>query len=341
MPILVTGGAGYIGSHSVLDLVKAGYEELVVYDNLQNSTEAPLNRIMTMTGGKITFVRGDIRDETKLDETLTTYAIDKIIHFAGLKAVGESVANPLLYYDNNVNGTLTLLQAAKKRRIRHFIFSSSATVYGTPESLPIDELALTGGVTNPYGKTKLHIEEMLKDVCVSDPNFKVIALRYFNAAGAHESGQLGEEPKGLPNNLMPYLAQVAVGRLDKLMVFGNDYDTADGTGVRDYIHVMDLAEGHTCAIRKMDEVPSGFHAINLGTGIGYSVLDMINAFSTASGKNIKYEIESRRAGDISSCYASAAKAKIMLDWSAKRDIHEICRDAWNWQVNNPYGYSNS
>lgn len=332
MSILVTGGAGYIGSHSVLCLLEAGYKDLVIYDNLSNSSEQSLFRISEITGQRITLVKGEVRDKAMLGETIEKYHIKTVIHFAGLKAVGESVAKPLQYYDNNVYGTLVLLQAVAEHNIKQFVFSSSAAVYGNPEQLPIQESAPTGGLTNPYGKSKLHIEEMLKDLCIADPEFTVIALRYFNAVGAHENGKLGEAPAGVPSNLMPYVAQVAVGKLDVLKVYGNDYPTQDGTGVRDYVHVMDLARGHLQAIRKIKTLATGYHAINLGTGIGYSVLDIVRTFEKVSGKKINIDITPRRPGDIATCYAAVEKAKEMLCWTAEKDLEDICRDAWNWQV---------
>lgn len=339
MSILVTGGAGYIGSHCVLSLLQAGYRDLVVYDNLCNSSAEALTRVSDLTDETINFVRGDIKDRQKLDDTIKQYNIDKIVHFAGLKAVGESVAKPLEYYDNNVSGTLALLLAAKDNNIKRFIFSSSSTVYGAQETLPIDEQAKTGEVSNPYGRSKLQIEEILKDLCASDPQFKVISLRYFNPIGAHESGRIGEAPGGVPNNLMPYLTQVAMGKLAQLTVFGDDYNTVDGTGVRDYIHVMDLADGHLQAVSKIDQFSGGFHAINLGTGRGYSVLEIIKAFEQATGQGIKYVVGARRPGDIAVCYASCEKAKAVLGWTAKRGLFQMCQDAWNWQQQNPDGYT--
>lgn len=337
MTILITGGTGYIGSHTVLQLIRNKEEDLVILDNFSNSSAESIRRVEKLVDNKITIIEGDIRDAKAVDEVMSRN-ITSVIHFAGLKAVGESTQMPIEYYDNNVNGTLVLLASMKKHGVKNIIFSSSATVYGDPESLPLTEESKTGGVTNPYGRSKLHIEEILSDVCHSDPEFTAIALRYFNPAGSDESGLIGEDPNGTPNNLMPYVTQVAVGKLEKLTIFGGDYDTHDGTGVRDYIHVVDLADGHVAAVQKIDGFPSGFHAINLGTGIGYSVLDIQKAFETSTGMEVKYQIGPRRPGDIAACYAEPEKAKQLLGWQAKYNLEQMCRDAWNWQQKNPTGY---
>jgi UDP-glucose 4-epimerase len=326
--VLLTGGLGYIGSHTAVVLVEAGYE-VVLYDNLSNSKRSVLDRLGTITGKQLTFIEGDVRDTAKLEETLKTHRIEAVIHFAGLKAVGESVENPIEYFDNNIVGTVSLLKAMCTSGVKTLVFSSSATVYGDPQYLPLDEAHPTSA-TNPYGRSKLHIEEMLADVAKSDPTWRIACLRYFNPVGAHESGLIGEDPNDIPNNLMPYIAQVASGKLSKLNVFGNDYDTPDGTGVRDYIHVMDLAEGHSSALRFLEN-HAGWHAINLGTGTGYSVLEMVKAFETASQKSIPYAIAPRRAGDIASCYAKADKAKELLGWQAKRTLQDICESTWKFQ----------
>lgn len=338
--ILITGGAGYIGSHTLIELDKAGYE-FVVYDNLSNSSKESIKRVEKIINKGISFVEGDIRDKESLRKVFTEYKIDSVIHFAGLKAVGESVAKPIEYYDNNVSGTLKLLEVMKEFNCKKIVFSSSATVYGDPHTTPIKETFPTGATTNPYGQTKYFIEEILKDLYVSDNEFKIAILRYFNPVGAHESGLIGEDPSGIPNNLMPFIAQTAVGKREILSVFGGDYDTHDGTGVRDYIHVVDLAYGHVKAINYLDSLKDVEKPliVNLGTGIGYSVLDVINAFEKASGKKINYKIVDRRAGDIAKCYAEPSYAKEILDWEAKRTIEDMCADSWRWQSNNPSGYS--
>lgn len=332
--ILVTGGAGYIGSHTVLELLESGYG-VVVLDNLSNSSEESLKRVQKLTGKDIAFYRGDIRDEDIYKEIFSRHKIEGVIHFAGLKAVGESVRKPLEYYDNNVYGTLVLLKAMRAAGVYKIIFSSSATVYGVPERLPLTEdCALS--TTNPYGATKLYIEGILKDLQRAEPQWNCMLLRYFNPVGAHPSGEIGEDPKGIPNNLMPYIAQVASGKLERLKVFGNDYPTRDGTGVRDYIHVVDLAKGHVAALKGYRD--SGVHICNLGTGEGYSVLDMVHAFERACGKPIPYEIVGRRAGDVAECYACADKAFRDLGWKAELGLDEMCRSSWNWQKKNPDGY---
>ncbi len=332
--ILVTGGAGYIGSHTVLELLEEGYGVTVV-DNLSNSSEESLRRVEKLTGKRARFVLGDIRDAKLLDEVFASEKYYAVIHFAGLKAVGESVREPLQYYDNNVSGTLVLLGSMKKAGVKTMIFSSSATVYGIPEKLPLTEDCRLSAI-NPYGATKLVIEGILQDLQRAEPDWNMMLLRYFNPVGAHESGEIGEDPKGIPNNLMPYIAQVATGRLEKLRVFGNDYPTPDGTGVRDYIHVVDLAKGHVAALKGY--VEPGVHITNLGTGKGYSVLEMVHAFEKACGKPIPYEITARRAGDTAACYASAEKAKRELGWQAELGIDEMCSSTWNWQKKNPEGY---
>ena len=333
--ILVTGGAGFIGSHTLVELLNNGHDVIVI-DNLSNASKISLERVREITGKDILFYEADIRDRAVLDRIFEEHPIDAVIHFAGLKAVGESVAKPIEYYDNNLVGTLVLLEAMRDHGVKKLIFSSSATVYGTPEQLPLTETCRVGGTTNPYGTSKYFQERMLEDVCVSDKEWSVILLRYFNPVGAHPSGRIGEDPKGIPNNLMPYVAQVASGKLERIGVFGNDYPTPDGTGVRDYIHVVDLARGHLAALKKLEE--PGVHVYNLGTGVGYSVLDMIHAFEKACGKTLPYAILPRRAGDIASCYASSAKAERELGWKAEYGIEEMCRDQWNWQKNNPEGY---
>lgn len=328
MSILLTGGAGYIGTHTAVVLLAAGHD-VVLYDNLSNSNRDVLRRLRQVTGRDVPFVEADIRDTARLAQTLRDHGCQSVVHFAGLKAVGESVQKPIDYYANNVQGTVSLLQAMDATDVRHLVFSSSATVYGTPQYLPLDEKHPTSA-TNPYGRSKLHIEEILADVCVSSPAWRVACLRYFNPAGAHPSGLLGEDPQGIPNNLMPYVAKVAGGELPRLGVFGNDYDTPDGTGVRDYIHVMDLAQGHLAALEFLQQA-SGWHAINLGTGQGYSVLEMVRAFEAASGKAVPYDIKPRRPGDVASCYANAGKAKEVLGWEATRGLQEMCDSMWLWQ----------
>ncbi|MAS66474.1 MAG: UDP-glucose 4-epimerase GalE [Pseudomonadales bacterium] len=333
--ILVTGGAGYIGSHTCLRLLESDYQ-VIVLDNFSNSSPEALKRVQALTGKTLDIVTGDVNDSDLLNRLFATAQIDAVIHFAGLKAVGESVAEPLTYYRNNVSGTVTLLQAMQKAGVHDLVFSSSATVYGDPASLPITEDFPTSA-TNPYGRSKLMIEEMLRDLYRSDASWNLALLRYFNPVGAHPSGQIGEDPAGIPNNLLPYIAQVAVGRRDHLSVFGGDYDTPDGTGVRDYIHVMDLAEGHVKALQWLAR-RQGLAAFNLGTGNGYSVLDMLHAFERACGKTLAYQIVDRRPGDVGSCYADPALAARELGWHAERDVNAMCIDAWRWQQQNPNGY---
>ena len=335
MKILVTGGTGYIGSHTVLELLAADYETVVV-DNLCNSSEESIRRVEQITGRRATFYKADIRDEAAMMEIFLKEKPDAVIHFAGLKAVGESVQIPLEYYDNNITGTLVLLRAMRAADCKNIVFSSSATVYGKPETVPIRE-DFPLSATNPYGRTKLMIEKILGDLYVSDNSWNVILLRYFNPIGAHESGQIGEDPDGIPNNLLPYVAKVAVGRLERVNVFGNDYDTPDGTGVRDYIHVVDLAKGHVKALEKITQDP-GLEVYNLGTGNGYSVLDIIHAFSKACGHEVPYVIAPRRPGDIDVCYADPAKALNDLGWKAEYDLDRMCEDTWRWQSQNPDGY---
>ena len=333
--VLVTGGAGYIGSHTVVLLIEAGYE-VVIFDNFSNSSRESIRRVEALVNKEIAFVEGDIRNEDDLQKVFDVYSIDSVIHFAGLKAVGESVAEPLKYYDNNINGTRVLSEVMAKNGCKSIVFSSSATVYGDPHSVPIRE-DFPLFATNPYGRTKLFVEGMLNDLYISDSEWKIVLLRYFNPVGAHRSGTLGEDPNGIPNNLMPFIAQTAVGKRECLSVFGDDYDTPDGTGVRDYIHVVDLADAHVKAldnIGSFDKVMS----INIGTGNGYSVLDMVKAFEEASGKKVAYQIAPRRAGDIASCYADPSYAKEVLSWEATHSIKEMCEDTWRWQSNNPDGY---
>ncbi|WP_304635577.1 UDP-glucose 4-epimerase GalE [Pseudoalteromonas sp.] len=336
MTILVTGGAGYIGSHTVLELLQQG-TEVVVLDNLSNSSNESLTRVKQITGKDVTFYEGDILDRDCLDNIFREHTIDSVIHFAGLKAVGESVIKPIEYYQNNVQGTLTLVDAMRDAGVFKLVFSSSATVYGDPASLPIREDFPVGGTTNPYGTSKLMVEMMLQDIAKSDERFAFVILRYFNPVGAHESGLIGEDPNGIPNNLLPYISQVAVGKLEKLGVFGDDYDTVDGTGVRDYIHVVDLALGHLKALNRIKN-DTGAHLFNLGTGNGYSVLQMVTAFEKASGQAVPYQISPRRAGDIAACYAAPEKALNELGWRAERGIDEMMQDTWRWQSNNPNGY---
>ncbi|MBH3083419.1 UDP-glucose 4-epimerase GalE [Serratia bockelmannii] len=336
MAVLVTGGAGYIGSHTVLALLKHG-EDVVVLDNLSNSSDESLRRVEKLAGRSAQFYQGDILDAECLHRIFEAHAISAVIHFAGLKAVGESTRKPLEYYQNNVTGTLVLLEEMRRAGVHKFIFSSSATVYGTPEQVPLTETSRVGGTTNPYGTSKLMVEQILQDFAKAEPQFSITALRYFNPVGAHESGMIGEDPNGIPNNLMPYIAQVAIGKLEKLSIFGDDYPTQDGTGVRDYIHVMDLAEGHLKAIEHIDE-HQGFTVYNLGTGVGYSVLEMLHAFEKASGRNVAYQIVPRREGDIAECWSAPELAFKELGWKATRDLDAMMRDAWNWQKNNPRGY---
>lgn len=336
MSILVTGGAGFIGSHTCVELLEAGYE-VVVVDNLYNASRKSMDRIEQITGKKPTFYEADILDREALNKIFEKEQIDSVIHFAGLKAVGESVAKPIEYYYNNIAGTLVLCDVMRRHNVKNIVFSSSATVYGDPAFIPITEECPKGKITNPYGQTKGMLEQVLEDIYVSDPEWNVILLRYFNPIGAHKSGLIGEDPKGIPNNLVPYVAQVAIGKLECLGVFGDDYDTPDGTGVRDYIHVVDLAKGHVAAIRKLEE-KKGVLIYNLGTGKGYSVLDVVHAFEKACGKKIPYAVKPRRPGDIATCYADPAKAKAELGWEAENGIEEMCADSWKWQSMNPNGY---
>ncbi|WP_457674444.1 UDP-glucose 4-epimerase GalE [Thiolapillus sp.] len=333
--VLVTGGAGYIGSHTNVELLEAGHE-VIVLDNLSNSQYTAIERVEEITGRKIEFIEADLRDKAATAAVFDAHSIDAVIHFAGLKAVGESVHIPIPYYQNNIGGTLNLLEAMNDRGVKNLVFSSSATVYGEPASLPITE-DFPVSATNPYGRSKLIIEEMLADVYLSDASWNIARLRYFNPVGAHESGLIGESPNDIPNNLMPYISQVAVGRLEKLSVFGDDYPTPDGTGVRDYIHVVDLARGHIKALEKLARDP-GLVTYNLGTGQGYSVLDMVRAFEKASGRPIPYRIAPRREGDIASCYADPGLAARELGWKAEKGIEEMCADTWRWQQQNPAGY---
>lgn len=337
MAILVTGGAGYIGSHTCVELLNAGYE-VVVLDNLYNSCEEALERVEQITGKKVKFYEVDLLDKVGVEDVFENETIDSVIHFAGLKAVGESVYKPLEYYHNNITGTLILCDVMRKHGVKNIVFSSSATVYGDPAFIPITEACPKGEITNPYGRTKAMLEQILTDLNTADPEWNVMLLRYFNPIGAHESGLIGEDPKGIPNNLIPYIAQVAVGKLPALGVFGDDYDTPDGTGVRDYIHVVDLAKGHVKAVEKMLRDKEGVSIYNLGTGCGYSVLQVLHAFEKACGKTLDYEIKPRRAGDIATCYADCTKAKNELGWVAKRGIEEMCADSWRWQSTNPDGY---
>lgn len=336
MKVLVTGGAGYIGSHTTLALLQAGFD-VVVLDNLCNASAESLGRVEQLAGRAPLFVEGDIRDRTLLDNLLALHQVKGVLHFAGLKAVGESVDQPMRYYDNNLGGTITLCQAMAAAGVFTLVFSSSATVYGDPITVPISEDQQVGNTSNPYGRSKFMVELVLGDLAASDPRWRVALLRYFNPVGAHESGQIGEDPRGTPNNLLPYITQVAVGKLPELLVFGDDYPTDDGTGVRDYIHVVDLAEGHLAALKALHS-RKGIHTWNLGTGRGYSVLQMIQAFETASGQSIPYHIAKRRPGDIATCYANPAKAAAELGWTAKRDLLTMMSDSWRWQMMNPDGY---
>lgn len=336
MAILVTGGAGFIGSHTCVELLNAGYD-VVVVDNLSNSCEESLERVKKITGKDLKFYEADILDKEALNTIFDNESIEAVIHFAGLKAVGESVAKPLEYYHNNITGTLILCDVMRNHGVKNIVFSSSATVYGDPAFIPITEECPKGTCTNPYGWTKSMLEQILTDLHTADPEWNVILLRYFNPIGAHKSGLIGEDPKGIPNNLVPYVTQVAIGKLECLGVFGNDYDTHDGTGVRDYIHVVDLAIGHVKAIEKLKD-KDGVNVYNLGTGKGYSVLDIVHAFEKACGKEIKYAIKPRRPGDIATCYSDAAKALNELGWKAERDLDEMCEDSWRWQSMNPNGY---
>ncbi len=337
MKILVTGGAGYIGSHTCVELIESGYTP-IVYDNLSNSSTVALERVKEITGQSVTFIEGDIRDTKQLSFAMHEHDIEAVIHFAGLKAVGESVEKPLMYYDNNVAGSVALLETMQKCGVKKIIFSSSATVYGDPASVPILE-DFPISATNPYGQSKLMVEEIMRDLYTSDNSWNISLLRYFNPVGAHKSGLIGEDPSGIPNNLMPYISGVAVGRYETLSVFGDDYATVDGTGVRDYIHVVDLAKGHVKALEAFaNPAVDGLFTVNLGTGKGYSVLEMINAFSSASSKEVNYKITDRRPGDIASCYADPSLAKKLLGWEAEKDIVSMCEDTWRWQSNNPNGY---
>lgn len=336
MKILVTGGAGYIGSHTVVELQNAGHE-VVVVDNLSNSNKVALDRVEAITGKSVPFYKVDIRSREELDAIAKKHKFDCCIHFAGLKAVGESVQMPWEYYDNNIGGTLVLLDVLRNNGCKNIIFSSSATVYGDPAIIPITEECPKGNCTNPYGQTKSMLEQIMMDMQKADPEWNIVLLRYFNPIGAHKSGTIGEDPNGIPNNLMPYITQVAVGKLKELSVFGNDYDTHDGTGVRDYIHVVDLADGHVKALKSIEN-KCGLEIFNLGTGEGYSVLDVVKAFEEASGVKIPYVIKERRAGDIATCYSNPAKAEKVLGWKAQFGIKDMCYDSWNWQKNNPNGY---
>ncbi len=336
MNVLVTGGAGFIGSHTVIELLTRG-NEVTIIDNFINSKPESLKRIAELAGRAPEFFEIDLLDEAKVDAVFASHKFDSVIHFAGLKAVGESVAQPFRYYENNLISTLVLLKIMKKYGVKSFVFSSSATVYGIPEKVPITE-DFPLSVTNPYGQTKLMIENMLRDIHAAEPDFGIALLRYFNPIGAHKSGRIGEDPNGIPNNLMPYISQVAIGKLPKLGVFGNDYPTVDGTGVRDYIHVVDLALGHVAAIKRLAEHPGELVTVNLGTGNGYSVLEMVAAFEKASGRPVPYEIKPRRPGDVAACYADPAKAYEILGWKAERGLEEMCEDAWRWQSQNPNGY---
>lgn len=338
MSILVSGGAGYIGSHTCVELIEAGYD-IVVVDNLSNSSEESLRRVKQITGKSFPFVKADLCDPEATEALFAKYPeIDSVIHFAGLKSVGESVHKPLEYYSNNLISTLVLLNVMRAHGVKNFVFSSSATVYGDPASVPIKESFPTGGTTNPYGTTKLFLERVLTDYCKADPTLNVALLRYFNPIGAHESGLIGEDPNGVPNNLVPYIAQVAVGKLEKLHVYGNDYPTPDGTGVRDYIHVVDLAKGHVAALKKL-YANCGLFVCNLGTGIGYSVMDVLHAYEKACGKELPYVVDPRRNGDIAECYADPEKAKAEMGWEAELGIEEMCASSWKWQSTNPDGYN--
>ncbi|MGV2987440.1 UDP-glucose 4-epimerase GalE [Vibrio sp. E150_011] len=336
MKVLVTGGMGYIGSHTCVQMLESGIEPVII-DNLCNAKQSVISRIKALSGQAPTFYHGDVRDAELLERIFSEHDIQSVIHFAGLKAVGESVAKPIEYYDNNVAGTLVLANAMRNAGVKSIIFSSSATVYGDPEIVPITENSPVGKTTNPYGTSKFMVERCLSDVFTSDEEWSITLLRYFNPVGAHPSGTMGEDPQGIPNNLMPFIAQVAVGRRDKLSVFGDDYDTPDGTGVRDYIHVMDLADGHVAALKAVGQ-KQGLHIYNLGTGKGSSVLDMVEAFSLACGKPVPYELHPRRPGDIAECWASTAKAEADLNWKASRSLRDMTADSWRWQSNNPNGY---
>ena len=331
MAVLLPGGAGYIGSHTAVELLNSG-KEIVIIDNFSNSKATVLENIKKITGKDFKFYEMDYRDREKLDKVFSENDIEAVLNFAGYKAVGESVQKPIEYYDNNINGALALLEVMKKHNVKKFIFSSSATVYGDPETIPITEESKTGGTTNPYGTTKLFIEQILKDAYASDNTWDICILRYFNPVGAHESGLIGEEPQGIPNNLMPYVVRVAAGILPQLSVFGDDYNTPDGTGVRDYIHVVDLAKGHVLALNKLEKENEGLFIYNLGTGTGYSVLDMVRAFEKATGKDVPYKIAPRRSGDIATCFADPKKAREELGWEATRTLEDMCRDSWNYII---------
>ncbi len=337
MAILVTGGAGFIGSHTCVELLNAGYD-VVVVDNYYNASPKSLERVKELTGKDFKSYDCDVRDSEGMDKIFKENKIDAVIHFAGLKAVGESCQKPIEYYDNNIGGTLKLCDVMRNNGCKNIVFSSSATVYGMNNASPLKETMKTGGTTNPYGTTKYMIEIILEDIYKSDNEWNVTLLRYFNPIGAHESGRIGENPNGIPNNLMPYITQVAIGKRPCLSVYGNDYDTPDGTGVRDYIHVVDLADGHVKAVKNILEGNKGVQVFNLGTGKGYSVLDIVKAFSKAYGKELPYKIAPRRPGDLAVCYSDPTKAKVVLGWEAKRDIDDMCRDSWNWQSKNPNGY---
>ncbi|MCI8275668.1 MAG: UDP-glucose 4-epimerase GalE [Lachnospiraceae bacterium] len=337
MAVLLTGGAGYIGTHTAIEVAGSG-DSVVIADNLSNSLLEAVRRAEALAGTRFPFYKADVADEAALDRIFSEQEIEAVIHFAGLKAVGESVEKPLEYYENNLGSTLALLKVMKRHGCKRIVFSSSATVYGTPEAVPItEEMPVGHGCTNPYGWTKVFIEQILRDAAHADQELSVVLLRYFNPIGAHESGRIGENPDGIPNNLMPYISQVAVGRLPRLKVFGNDYPTPDGTGIRDYIHVVDLARGHVAALA-YGERHTGVETFNLGTGTGYSVLDLVGTFERVNGVAVPYDIVKRRAGDIAECYADASKARQMLGWEARKGLEDMCRDAWNWQKNNPEGY---
>ena len=336
MKVLVTGGAGYIGSHTCVELMQSGHD-VVVVDNLCNSNAKSLERVEALTGGHVRFYQGDVRDEALLRRIFAENEISSVIHFAGLKAVGESVAQPWRYYDNNLNSTLVLTKVMADAGVKRIIFSSSATVYSGDNEMPLRETSRTGGCTNPYGWTKYMTEQILSGMAHADPEWSVVLLRYFNPIGAHESGMIGEDPRGIPNNLMPYITQVAVGRREKLSVFGNDYDTPDGTGVRDYIHVVDLAKGHVAAVQYAGS-HTGCEVFNLGTGVGYSVLDMVRTFQEVNGVPVPYQIVDRRPGDLPVCYADPSKSAEVLGWKAEKNLRDMCRDSWNWQSRNPLGY---
>lgn len=336
MSILVTGGAGYIGSHTTVELIQDGYD-VVIVDDLSNSKATVIDRIEKITGTRPRFYQVNILDEEKLDHIFQTETIEAIIHYAAFKAVGESVQNPIKYYSNNLGGLLSILKAMNKHKVQRIVYSSSATVYGTENPSPLSEKMPTGQVTNPYGYTKLMGERILKDTSKAHPNWSITILRYFNPIGAHESGLIGEDPQGIPNNLMPYITQVAIGKLEKLHIFGNDYDTPDGTGVRDYLHVVDLAKGHVSAIRFAEE-HEGLETINLGTGQGYSVLDLVQTFEKVNHLSLPYVIDPRRPGDVASCYADPSYAKELLGWQTEKTLDDMCRDSWHWQESSPHGY---